>query len=470
MDRLIAPERRVRTPGREAASSSGRDASARRVRARRRVHATRPGTTGRAALVALIAWLTAAPGAVADPPAATVAVEALVAEALAHNPEILAARHEQEAALHRAGAAGSLEDPTLDFGVVNAPLPLSLRRDDMTMKMLGLTQKLPYPGKRGLRQAVAAADSASMDHAVEETANRVRRDLRVAYEELRLAAASERATSANRDLLRQLVSVAEAQYALGRGAQSDVLRAQSEVVRMQQELLRIGSDRAARVSDLERLLGRAAPGDGILPTPATLLPLAADAETLTRRAADRRPQLRALDALVEKGDREIELARREYYPDFEVRLGYGQRDRTLGGTPRDDMVTMTVAVNLPIWRKSRLEPRVAEARAMRAQASSLADAQRLETRTGLAQQLAAERATRESALLYRSTLLPQVHATVESALRAYQLGRVDFLTLLDAQSREYSAALAEAQAISAHNRAIAEIDFLTGATTDGALP
>jgi cobalt-zinc-cadmium efflux system outer membrane protein len=396
-------------------------------------------------------------------PGQPVAVETLVAEALARNPEILAARHQQDAAAQRTASAGALDDPMLEFGVVNAPLPLSLRRDDMTMKMLGLSQKLPYPGKRGLRESVAAADAASVGHAVDETANRVRRDLRTAYEELRLAAAAERLTTRNRELLRQLASVTEAQYALGHGLQGDVLKAQSEVVRMQQELLRIAADKAARVADLERLTGRITSEGEIVPTSAVLLPLPADAAVLTRRAAEERPQLRALDALVEKSERELELARREYYPDFELRLGYGQRDRTLGGMPRDDMVTMTVAVNLPVWRQSRLQPRVAEARAMRAQASALADAQRLEARTGLAEQLATERATRESAALYRSTLLPQLHAAAESALRAYQLGRADFLTLLDAQMREYTAALGEAEAIANHNKAIAMIDFLTGA-------
>jgi len=420
------------------------------------------------AVATLVASPPLAPTAAADPPATPVAVEALVAEALLHNPEILAARHQQDAAARRAAGAGALDDPMLEFGVVNAALPFSLQRDDMTMKMLGLTQKLPYPGKRDLREAVAAADSASVGHAVDETVNRVRRDLRVAYEDLRLVVSSEHIAAGNHEVLRQLAAVAEAQYALGRGAQSDVLRAQSEIVRMQQEQLRLASDRAGKLGDLERLLGRAPADDAIIPTPAALLPLPADPERLARQAADGRPQLRALDALVEKGDREIELARREYYPDFELRLGYGQRERTPGGSPRDDMLTVTVAVNLPIWRKSRLEPRVAEARAMRAQAAALADAQRLETRTGLAQQLALERATRESAALYRSTLAPQVHAAADTALHAYQLGRVDFLTLFDAQLRVYATALAEAEAIATHNKAIAEIDFLTGADTSGA--
>jgi outer membrane protein, heavy metal efflux system len=468
MDRYIGAAPRARTPG----------------GAPDRLQVAAPATAERRpadvlALLALLALLAAAVGVVpavgAEPTATPVRVETLITEALARNPEIRAARHEQEAAAQRVAAARALEDPMLELGVVNAPLPLSLRRDDMTMKMLGLTQRLPYPGKRDLRESVAAATSASVGHAVEETANRIRRDLRVAYEDLRFAAASERIAGRTRELLRQLVSVTEAQYALGRGTQNDVLKVQSEVVRMQQELLRIEAQKSTRQNDLERLLGRAEPGPAIVPVPATLLPLDAEPATLARGAAERRPQLRALDALIERSDREVELARREYYPDFELRLGYGQRDRTLGGAPRDDMVTLTVAVNLPLWRQSRLAPRVAEARAMRAQAAAVADAQRLETRTGLAQQLDLERTSRESATLYRSTLLPQVRAAAESALRAYQLGRVEFLTLLDAQMREYATALAEADAIATHNKAIAEIDFLTGAppqraATEGALP
>ena len=85
----------------------------------------------------------------------------------------------------------------------------------------------------------------------------------------------------------------------------------------------------------------------------------------------------------------LELAQREYYPDFDVRLSYGQREPTVDGVPRDDMVSLTFAVNLPIWRKSRLKPQVAEARAMRNEAEAMLRAQQLETTTALDEQIAA---------------------------------------------------------------------------------
>ena len=220
-----------------------------------------------------------------------------------------------------------------------------------------------------------------------------------------------------------------------------------------------------RRSELRRLLGRHdEDAASVTPARAMLLELPGSPEVLQRAAQEQRPQLKALAALIDKGDREIALARREYYPDFEVRFDYGQRERTLEGMPRDDMVTLTVAVNLPLWRKSRLEPRVAEATAMRRQATSLAEGQRLETRASLERELAAEQQQRESATLYRSTLMPQTEAAFDSALAAYRVGRVDFLTLLEARMRIYETALGEAEAIAAHNKAIAEVDFLTGRT------
>jgi outer membrane protein TolC len=394
------------------------------------------------------------------------AVTLLLSEALAHNPEIAAARAESEAANQRIKPAAALDDPMLETGIVNAPLPLNFHQDDMTMAMLGLSQKLPFPGKRDLRRAVASAGAASVAHAVDETINRVARDIRVAYEELSLAETSERIAGQTRETLRQLTAVAQGRYTVGLSAQTDVLQAQTQVVRLQEQLLRIGQDKVTRRTELQRLLGRHADAAPVHASPATLLALRSDPEVLTRQAQEQRPQLQALDALVDKSDRQVELARREYYPDFNVRFGYGYRAPTPDGMPRDPMVTLTVEMNLPIWRKSRLDPMVAEAHAMREQAARMADTQRLETQTMLEQQLAAERQLRESAALYQSTLLPQAHAAVESALAAYRVGRVDFLTLLEAQMREYETNMGGAETLANHNKAVAEIDFLTGYTPD----
>ncbi len=397
-----------------------------------------------------------------DNPTASSPIESLLTEALSHNTEINAARAASDAAQQRIAPAGSFADPMLEAGAVNVPVPISFRSEDMTMKMLGLSQKLPFPGKRSLRRDVARAEATSIGYAVSETVDRVLRDVRVAYEELRLIHTSQRLLTETLKTVTQLVSMAEARYAVGQAPQSDPLEAQIEVVRLQQELLRLDQKQAIEQSELRRLLGRHEDNSFIEPTSAILLELPAAPAALEETSQNNRPQIKALTALMGKSDEALALARREFYPDFEVRLGYGQREPNLAGMRRDDMVTLTVAINLPIWRKSRLAPQVAEARAMQREASSMTESQRLETRALLEQQLAVEREQRASASLYRSTLVFQAHAAFDSALAAYRVGRVDFKTLLDARVGLYDIALGEAVAIATHNKAIEEIDLLTG--------
>jgi outer membrane protein TolC len=66
-------------------------------------------------------------------------------------------------------------------------------------------------------------------------------------------------------------------------------------------------------------------------------------ESLRETALTQRPQLRALQSIVSRNEKALDLARKEYYPDFDVRLSYGQRDNMPDGTRRSDMVSLTVA-------------------------------------------------------------------------------------------------------------------------------
>ena len=107
------------------------------------------------------------------------ALAALITEAMESNPEIQSALREREAASQRIAPAEALDDPILEAGVINAPLASStFNREDMTMKMIGLSQRLPFPGKRGLRKDVAMQDAQSISHGYQETVNRVARDIK----------------------------------------------------------------------------------------------------------------------------------------------------------------------------------------------------------------------------------------------------------------------------------------------------
>jgi outer membrane protein TolC len=387
----------------------------------------------------------------------------LVAEALENNPEIQAALQEREAARQRISPAEALDDPVLEAGVINAPLASqTFNREDMTMKMIGLSQRLPFPGKRGLRKDVAAKDAEAIDYGYEETVNRVARDIKTAYFDLGLTLETARLVEKNKRVLEEFLHIAEDHYGVGRGNQADVLKAQTQVSRMMDELLRLARERPTIEAELIRALGR---NEGIavpIPAPPQLQEESLNLESLRENALTQRPQLLALQSLAARNEKALELARKNYYPDFDVRMSYGQRDNMLDNSRRPDMVSLTVAINLPVWRGSKLGPREAESLAMRNQALNLYQAQRNEVIARLRQQVAMAEQSLKSIRLYQTAILPQARLTVESAQAAYRVNRLDFMTLLDNQMTVFNYEINLVAAIAAYNKALAEIDLLTG--------
>jgi len=409
-------------------------------------------------LPALGAQVRAAADAASDPQ-----IRALVAEALQNNPEIRAARNETDAARQRVSPAGALDDPMLEAGLINVPTDSwRLNREDMTMKMLGLAQRFPFPGKRALRREVAEKDAETTQHGYRETMNRVVREVKLAYLDLALALESVRLLQDTTLVFEQFQRIVESRYAVGQGAQSDVLKAQTQLAKMREELLRMERERPVMEAELAKLLGRSASVPIAARLPGTQKPRL-DLEALRESALQQRPQLLALRSMVEKNNASMELARKEYNPDFDVRLQYGQRESMPDGTKRADMLTLMVAINLPIWGEEKVDPRIAEARSMRDQAQSMYHAQRNEVFAKLSQQVAIAEQSRKSAELYDSAILPQARLAVESALAAYRVNRVDFLTLLDSQMSLFNFGIGRAATVVNLNKALAEIALLAGA-------
>ncbi len=399
----------------------------------------------------------------ASSPAAVSTLASLVSEALQKNPELRAAAKETEAASQRVSPAGALEDPMLEAGVLNVPSQSwRLNSEDMTMKMLGLSQKLPFPGKRALREQVAAKDAETLNYGLRETTNRVVRDVKLAYFDLALIDQTVRLLQGNRLVLEQFLRIAEGRYAVGQAAQADVLKAQTQLGRMREELLRMERERPVIEAELVRLLGRRGNAAPIAVEAPGMRDTAFKLESLQETALRERPQLLGLQSAIDRNGKALELARKESDPDFELRFVYGQRDKNQMGAAREDLVSLTVAMNLPVWRKSKTEPRIAEAQALREQTQEMQQAQQNEVLARLRQQLAITEQSRKSVRLYETDILPQARLAVEATLAAYRVSRADLLMLLDSQMTLFGYEISGARERANFNKALAEIELLTG--------
>jgi len=335
----------------------------------------------------------------------------------------------------------------------------------MTMKMLGVSQKLPYPGKRALREQVAAKDAESAGYGLRETTNRIARDVKLAYFDLALAGETIRQLQSNRLVLEQFLRIAEGRYAVGQATQAEVLKAQTQLGRMSEELLRVEREHPVMEAELLRLLGRRGHASAIAAELPQLGEVVFDLEALQESALRERPQLLGLQSVIDRSTKALELARKEAQPDFDLRFSYGQREKDPAGTPREDLVTFTVAMNLPVWRKDKIEPRIAEAQAMREQTLEVQKAQQNEVLAKLRQQVAIAEQSRKSVHLYESSILPQARLAVEASLSGYKVNRVDPLMLLDSQMVLFNYEISRAKELVNFNKALAEIELLTGKRT-----
>jgi outer membrane protein TolC len=89
-------------------------------------------------------------------------------------------------------------------------------------------------------------------------------------------------------------------------------------------------------------------------------------------------------------------------------------------------------MNIPLQQESR-RSQEREAEAMVSAARSRTEALSNQLLGDLAGNLAALDAARRTEALMRTQLLPQSDLSLQSALAAYETGKVDFATLLDAQ-------------------------------------
>jgi outer membrane protein, heavy metal efflux system len=162
-------------------------------------------------------------------------LDSLVARAVASSPALRAARARVDAARMRVGPAGARPDAMLMAGVQNFPVTDPGFADFMTMKMIGVGQTLPFPGKLSLRTRAAEYEVAAASARLDEARLTVAREVRSAYYDLVFADRAFDIVRRNQEMLAALVPVSEAQYSSGTGTQADVLRLRVEAARLADE-------------------------------------------------------------------------------------------------------------------------------------------------------------------------------------------------------------------------------------------
>jgi outer membrane protein TolC len=260
-------------------------------------------------------------------------------------------------------------------------------------------------------------------------------------------------------LLDQIEKIAEARYRVGQGNQQDVLKAQLQKTKILNELAHhhalIGSQQAM----MSKLLNRAPGAAEIDVEDLTETPLKYTSDELLAKVRTQSPEVTGGQEMVRKQSLQVEMARKDRYPDFNVQYQWQHTAEQFR-----DYYMLSFNARIPIYRKRKLDPELTQAveelNQSRREYESHVQQAYFDVRD---QYISAETAS-QMLKIYREGLIPQAMATFRAGLAAYQAGNQDFESLLSSFrdilnfDQEYWKTLAD------HETALARIEQLTGVT------
>ncbi len=382
----------------------------------------------------------------------------LIEELGTRNPEVRAARERWEAAQAVVPQVQTLPDPRLQLGYQRMPMVPPV----VEGAMYGIGQEIPFPGKLKLKGEVAQRDAERLEQEYNATHLRLVAALKQVYYDLHFVHKSIDIVERNKALLTQFEKTAKARYSVGQAAQQDVFRAQVEISRVLDRLAVLDQQKESLHAAINRLLNR--PPDGPLSTPeevrSSLLTLTL--QELNRRANEFSPALLAMAKSVDRSERSVSLAKRQFYPDFDV-TALGIRNDKIN----DNGYQIMVGIKIPLFYESKQKQGVREAVATlegtREDFAAVRQDLLFQVKDGFVQ---AQRAERLITIL-RDAIIPQATLGLQSAQAGYAVGKVDFLTLLNSLLTLQDSQLELHSEMVNHEKALARLEAVTGRPLDG---
>ena len=386
-------------------------------------------------------------------------LKTLIEEARERNPEILAARERWEASKAIVPQMRALPNPMVFYNLRNSgkfPLEeITVGEDPWSMDGFSVSQKIPFPTKLFAKANVSAHAAQKMEEIARGTELNVIVRLKLAYYDLYFAHQSIETISKNKDLLEKFEKIAEVHYAVGKGIQQDVLKAQVEVSRLLQKLAILEERKGRFEALINSLLFRSQENPLGRPAEIERTPFQWTLEELNVMALQAAPALKAAGHEIERNEASLALSRWEFFPDLSVSAGRMNRLDT-------EIWTFNVGITLPIYFWTKENYGVREARANLGSAR-----QKYENEKQLIYFHVKDlylRITTASKLvdLIGSGIIPQASLALESAIAGYEVGKVDFLTLLNNLITLLNDELEYYEELVDYEKAIAQLEAVVG--------
>ena len=361
----------------------------------------------------------------------TLYLSELLKEATERNPEIIAAKEKWQSAQDIIGARGALPDPQLSFQQYVESVET---RVGPIKRAYGLKQKLPFYGKRGLMSEIATKEAEALEASYETVRQEVIRRVKIAYYDLFYLSKLIDITDEEKEILKRFEQTATIKYETGKGSQQNILKVQVEMNRLEDRRLTLLNRKKTSEARLNVLLDRTSDHPVKKPVQPEFRDFFYIKQQLIRLARDHRPELKMGDAWIEKSDRALILAKKDYYPDLTIGANYIEIDKgpLMFSDNGQDAFNVVFSINVPLW-SNKLSSQVGSATKMVTAQKSVYKSILNRTLFEIEDNLFKIETARETSNLYQNVLIPRAEQSLKSAEVGYITGVVNFLDLLDAE-------------------------------------
>jgi outer membrane protein TolC len=387
--------------------------------------------------------------------------------AVSDNPNLAEVQERYKALLEVPSQVGALPDPMVSLNAMNFPTDgFDRDQEPMTQLQVGVIQVIPFPGKLGLKEEAAEYDAKAAGHSVDEVRLLLVKNVKSKWWQLYYLDRALDTVKSNQALLQQFITVAQTKYETGKGLQQDVLLAQLELSRLMDQEIQLKAMRRNQAIKLNILMDRPANDVIVLPDQVSkLMPALADENALYLQAESSRPLLKKMETKIEAAQSRLDLAKRDYYPDFKLGVTYGDRTGDnpppMGGS-RSDFFSVMVGVKVPLY-SGRKQSKAVSQRSSELQMNryALLDEKGL-VMAAISSAVTDYQEAKQQFSLYGSGIVPQAQQTVQSMLAGYQVSEVDFLNLVRSQMTLFNYELQYWKALSDAKRALARLEAAVG--------
>jgi len=384
----------------------------------------------------------------------------LIQQALKNSPDLLVSESKVQVSRYRIPQAKALPDPMFMFGYQNEGFDrITLGEEQGAQGMFTLSQMFPFPGKRRLKAEMATKDTESLEAMHRATLLKIVSSVKQLYYDLFLAYKSIDILKERTELFSRIEDAATARYSSGLGSQQEVIMAQMEKymllekLEMQQQKIEVvqGMLNIAIGRDVNAPLGR--------PADLAFTPYDFDMDELLGMVKKNSPEIQSREKMVQAAESKVNMANKEYYPDFT--LGASYYPRTKGFM---DMWNLTVSVNIPIFYKSKQGPAVLESNANLLGAKRELAATEYMLASGVRENYSMARAAEKLMTIYKEGLIPKTYQDFQLALSGYATGKIEAMTAISRLKVLLDTEILYWGQYVEREKAIARLDAITGNT------